>query len=149
MNDSSPDNDRPTNGEAVVLIHGTGASDLSDEGTRWWQRGSGFCEALADQLSSEGCTVQEKVFHWSGGNSERDREKAGTDLLNEFLIHFEADKRAYHLIAHSHGGSIVLVALTEAMRRNIELTQLKSIATLGRRFCASLRSRSPHGCYWH
>lgn len=125
---------RESDTATVLLIHGTGAGDPSDEGDSWWQRGSSFCQFIAHDMSSEGCTVQEHVFHWSGANSERDREEAGSDLLEKLLIPLESQKRSYHLIGHSHGGSVILVALREAVRRKVELPHLKSVSTLGTPF---------------
>ena len=54
-----------------------------------------------------------EVFHWSGENSERSRIKAGRDLL-EYLLALESAGRGYHLIGHSHGGSVIWHALCRA-----------------------------------
>ena len=61
-----------------------------------------------------------RVFHWSGENSERARIKAGLDLLERFL---ENEERCipYHVIGHSHGGSVIWHALRMAELKNHRL----------------------------
>ena len=60
------------------------------------------------------------LFHWSGANTERDREQAAAKLL-ELLQAYDADGRVYHLIGHSHGGLMVanLLAHTDLFAAGI------------------------------
>ncbi|MGP0067947.1 MAG: hypothetical protein ACLQGP_30680 [Isosphaeraceae bacterium] len=92
--------------EVVLLIHGTFATAPDDEGPRWWQRGeSTFWDWLKERLGGV-AEVQPggRLFRWSGDNSERERRGAGRALLDR-LNALEDARIAYHLIAHSHGGS--------------------------------------------
>lgn len=74
-----------------------------------------------------------EVFHWCGENSERARIKAGHDLLEQ-LLKLEHRQTGYHLIGHSHGGSVIWHALREATLRRIKLDHLRSWSTVGTPF---------------
>ncbi len=117
--------------DLVVLIHGTFAGRAANEGDSWWQKGSAAWEELGKRLP-EGTRLSEQgeVFHWSGDNSERARIKAGTDLLEQ-ILQLEASGRKYHLIGHSHGGSVIWHALRQATLRRKQLTGLRSWTTVG------------------
>lgn len=120
--------------ELVLLIHGTFAGDDDDIGHRWWQQGSPAWNQLQRQLPA-GTRLPElgEVFHWSGQNSERARIKAGQDLL-ERLEELEAAGRSYHVIGHSHGGSVIWHALRLATLRRRTLNHLRSWSTVGTPF---------------
>lgn len=121
--------------DLVILVHGTAAADESDTGIKWWQRGSEFItkmnERLGDRVSFG--PDERKTFHWSGANSERERRAAGCDLLDR-LEELERDGRNYHIIGHSHGGSVAWHALTEAVKRKTDLPHLHSLMTIGTPF---------------
>lgn len=145
--------------EIVLLVHGTFAFDDNDEAApnsanRWWQRSSNFCRRFQDTLGSDyavaadsvtagtaGTDPKPLVFHWSGDNSERHRRLAGK-LLLEQLQALEAKGRAYHLVAHSHGGSLLWETLVQATAQqppsadnsNLPLPNLKSWTTVGSPF---------------
>ena len=55
-------------------------------------------------------TTPEAVFHWSGDNRESARRSAGR-LLLEHLQRFDRLGRPFHVIGHSHGGSVLWEAL--------------------------------------
>jgi hypothetical protein len=121
---------------AVILVHGTKASANDAEGHQFWQRGSPFWTAFNTRLGEEGeCSPADgPVFHWSGDNSEAARRRAGARLLGR-LQEYEGEKgQPYHLIGHSHGGSVIWHALVEAAARQRELTNLRSWATVGTPF---------------
>jgi hypothetical protein len=118
----------------VLLIHGTFAADEADEGPAWWQRGSQFHEALRQRLPPHvKLPEHEALFHWSGENSEWARYQAGKRLL-ERLTQYEAHGRRYHLVGHSHGGTVIWHALRLAVRRKIHLKRLQCWATVGTPF---------------
>ncbi len=143
----------------MLLVHGTFAFDDNDEAApdnanRWWQHSSNFCNLLQSELGSnyaiaaEAVTVDAAgpkpdpiVFHWSGDNSERSRRLAGR-LLLERLQSLEAEGRTYHLVAHSHGGSLVWETLLQASAQQSPssdqacrpLPNLKSWTTVGSPF---------------
>lgn len=117
----------------IIRVHGTGAGRPEDEGILWWQIGSDFQQDLEVQLGSR-ATCFPKVYHWSGKNSERERRIAGRILYEDWLLPLEHHQCSYHLIGHSHGGSVVWSALCESMRRNRPLQSLKSWTTVGTPF---------------
>ena len=87
--------------------------------------------------------LNRQLFVWSGLNSETERRRAGGRLL-EGLLSLERDNEAklkageaprfYHLIGHSHGGSVIWNALRFASRQGESLPHLKSWSTLGTPF---------------
>ena len=101
-------NSTQTTPEHVILIHGTAAGDPSDEGKRWWQMGSSFTSELQRTLGTD--YRVERPFHWSGANWESERSAAGRALLKR-LRELEQAGASYHLVGHSHGGSVILHAL--------------------------------------
>jgi hypothetical protein len=115
----------------VILVHGTFAGDERDSGDKWWQFGSRAANHLQTKLPA-GVNIARNgdVFHWSGENSERARNKAAFDLLT----HMERQEQAgrdYHLVGHSHGGSVIWNALRMATLRRQNLEHLKSWTTVG------------------
>jgi hypothetical protein len=101
--------------EPVLIIHGTFAQDGD-----WFRRQSKFCNALNEQLIKHGsaaeCWSQLSndgfEFRWSGANSELERRLAGWRLhalLNK--LETQDEPNSYHIVAHSHGGNVVLNAL--------------------------------------
>jgi len=114
--------DHGSGDELVICVHGTFAADKrqQDTGHRWWQRGSDTWQKLAEGLP-DGVTLPAEnmqLFHWSGENSQVARLKASNRLL-ALLLDLERQGRVYHLVGHSHGGSVIWEALitAELMRR--------------------------------
>lgn len=101
----------------VILVHGTFAGDKtkSDVGERWWQRGSNTWKWLEENLPPEIRLPEShiRLFHWSGKNSQAERLAASLELL-VMLIGLEKEGRKYHLVGHSHGGSLIWEALVSA-----------------------------------
>ncbi|WP_371558446.1 hypothetical protein OG416_35430 (plasmid) [Streptomyces longwoodensis] len=108
MADEQPD-------ELVILVHGTFAGDKErrDEGDRWWQRGSSAWRALAKTLPKGTRLPDGQLFHWSGANTQSKRLAASMDLLTDLLA-LERQGIRYHLVGHSHGGSVIWEALVSA-----------------------------------
>jgi HEAT repeat protein len=84
-----------------------------------------------------------RLFAWSGLNSESERRVAGRRLFeglkaleegNKSRIEAGGEPRYYHLIGHSHGGSVIWNALRIASGRNEPLPHLRSWITLGTPF---------------
>lgn len=126
--------DVPTEDDLVIQVHGTYAADTSDSGNAWWQCGSRSAGQLAKKLPRNVRLAKTgEVFHWSGANSERARIRAGQRLL-ERLEALESQDRSYHLIGHSHGGSVIWHTLRQAALQQVELNHLRSWATVGTPF---------------
>jgi hypothetical protein len=127
--------------ETVFLIHGTFSGEPSKAGTepkdrKWWERGSPFWDGLHAALEAEqpGRFELTDRFVWGDGgkNSETLRRQGGKDLLEE--IKKLEQGQSFHLVAHSHGGSVIWHALVEAKLQKLELTGLKSWTTVGTPF---------------
>ncbi len=129
--------DRPTSCAAddlVILVYGTYAACDADVGNRWWQQDSRPWRELRKRLPAGVRLAGEgEIFHWTGENSERSRIKAGRDLL-EYLLELESAGRGYHLVGHSHGGSVIWHALCRARLHRKELSHLRSWSTVGTPF---------------
>lgn len=132
--------------EAVaVMVHGTFSADPEDSGHRWWQAGSAVAEKLENLLPNKIRVAKEKqVFHWSGDNSERSRSKAANKMLRH-LHWLEKEGHEYHLVGHSHGGSVVWNALQMSIVFRRPLKGLRSWTTIGTPF---LQHRSRGAFNW-
>lgn len=128
--------------ERVILVHGTGASQPGPPGNeKWWEGNSAFATELGQLLneqlgdksdSREIRRFEIKSFGWSGANSERDRRRSG-ELLARELAELELNGVPYHLIGHSHGGSVIWNALT-ALSYKRRPSMLRSWTTVGTPF---------------
>jgi len=127
----------------VLLVHGTGASRPENEGVAWWQASSAFAGRFQQELGGE-FDVQPaaSVFHWSGTNDEFDRLEAAQDLLKHLQGLFPEYSRV-HVVAHSHGGSVLLESLLLSLRNDDKLDHVASLTTVGTPFIR--RQASPAG----
>jgi len=120
--------------DLLLPVHGTFGARREDRGENWWQIGSPFYEGMRQRLPrSVSLTENEEMFHWSGENSERARIKAALELLDR-LKALESEGRGYHLIGHSHGGSVIWHTLRMATLGKIGLEHLRSWTTVGTPF---------------
>ena len=125
----------------IFLIHGTFAAPKQDQGRRalrdihpamrpflapradpqpqWYQEGSEFREQLAEKLAEQQLkNLAWREFAWSGENDHFERLKAAKKLAAMFKEIQESDKSArIHVIAHSHGGNVLLQAAEIHLRR--------------------------------
>lgn len=127
--------------EAVaIMVHGTFAGAEEDAGEHWWQAESPVAEKI-QSLVPESTRVAEgsEVFHWSGENSDRARSKAAGKLLRH-VQRLEEEGREYHLVGHSHGGSVIWNALQMSVLMKRPLKGLRSWTTIGTPF---MQHRSP------
>jgi len=131
----------PNQSALVILVHGTYAGDDANDGQKWWQAGSPVAAQLQSRLP-RGVRIADgaEVFHWSGDNSERARSKAALKLLDR-LRALEAEGRDYHLVGHSHGGSVIWKTLKAKSLGRHPLDHLKSWTTVGTPYLQH-RSRS-------
>lgn len=114
--------DPPAETHYVWVIHGTFNSP--EPGTvKWFESGrdgvATFCDALSERLRGtplEGSVWRlphgPRLFSWSGQNDHADRVVAGLKLASEMIGVANRDPTArIHLVAHSHGGNVVLKAI--------------------------------------
>jgi hypothetical protein len=88
-----------------LIIHGTEAAEQP-----WYQKGGDFYSAVEKSitfLTQQNPTIKVKMlgFGWSGGKSCASREDGGQKLAN--FIEIFPENTEIHIIAHSHGTSIV------------------------------------------
>lgn len=104
--------------EVIIRVHGTFASAGNDEGLQWWQRESDFEKNLSSNLNEK--YKSDVVFHWSGLNTSLERRSAAHSLLSK-LQELEYSETPYHLIGHSHGGSVVWETLLLAYMQQYKI----------------------------
>ncbi|MFN6128289.1 MAG: esterase/lipase family protein [Planctomycetota bacterium] len=118
----------------VILVHGTFAGASQDRGNKWWQAGSTTARQLQARLPGHVEVASDAmVFHWSGENSERARSRAASDLL-KFVEPLETQGIPYHLVGHSHGGSVIWNMLKLATIQHRSLERLRTWTTVGTPF---------------
>jgi pimeloyl-ACP methyl ester carboxylesterase len=109
--------------ETVILVHGTWASpDMSK--SNWYQTSLGqedrssFVYKLNSALAAYGSKAtcwahvesSSQIFSWSGNNHWFDRSDAADDLARTIYI-LQKRGSVCHVVAHSHGGNILVSAL--------------------------------------
>ena len=126
----------PTSQEMVLLIHGTFANKPAksggDDSPRWWEAGGDVWEKINQQLPEQfhiAADRRTEVFSWSGDNSERDRRASGRALF-QYLQKLEFTNTRYHLVGHSHGGSVIWHCLQESVRWRLRDRRRQSRAEL-------------------
>jgi hypothetical protein len=120
--------------DIIITIHGTGAGRLNPVNPHWESPNSRFAQELRNALGGKYRWAE--PFCWNGNNYESDRRRAAARLLRR-LRNEDAFGNRYHLIAHSHGGSIVWHALVGSVRiRRRQLEGLASWTTVGTPFLA-------------
>src|SRR5262249_37770961 len=78
----------------------------------------GFIAKLNDALQKRGsaarcwahCHQGDQGFHWSGENSWVARTQAAAELRS-YVLNLRNEGWCCHIVAHSHGGNVVLEAL--------------------------------------
>ncbi len=91
----------------VTLVHGTFAKNAG-----WIGDGSYFRESVDRSL---GNGVKFRVLRWSGKNSQTSRIAASRQLRSYLKIGLsEYPDSAHFVVAHSHGGNVLMYALKES-----------------------------------
>lgn len=130
----------------VITVHGTWASDRNSDDPKWWEAQSQFLNWLREDLDHSYCTIEE--FIWSGANSDKERTEAAKDLAKLLSEPRLSDFDEVHIIAHSHGGNVVEMAIKRlnafswksVFRPSVCLKPPLSIVTVGAPY---FRSRVP------
>jgi hypothetical protein len=122
----------------VIPVHGTFAHRAEDQGDAWWQQGGALSTRLEHLAPRQyDCWP----LHWDGQNLESARHAAANCLCGQMQA-LEANRRPYHLVGHSHGGSVVWQALVESVRRGQRMDHLQSWTTIGTPFF-QVRTQAP------
>lgn len=123
----------------TFIIHGTFANKPE---CTWWRKEGSFARAVDEihpcvwrALGSNSCTYDIDIFSWSGENKHADRVEGGSRLAQK-IVETENQKNkneiAYkniNIVAHSHGGNVVLEALKELYYKKITVNDVILIAT--------------------
>lgn len=137
--------EKEENKPVVITVHGTFAEEGPKGQPCWWQTDSQLMSDIEEELGKDALTFE--PFTWEdegrlGPNSERERRRAGARLLEEKLLKHEKAGQPYHLIGHSHGGSVIWHALVGSSKRKQRLANLKSWTTVGTPFFELKSDRS-------
>ena len=98
----------------VHLVHGTWPfgpfGKKSPQGKpAWFEQTSAFRKQIT---KSYGAEIQFRQFRWSGRNSHLERMRAADALVEQLKETIRSSPNARHaIIAHSHGGTVVALAL--------------------------------------
>jgi hypothetical protein len=127
----------------TLVIHGTFAKEES-----WWRLGTDgpptFADRLEEALERRGCKgtvwrpaldrgIAYEAFDWEGGNRDRDRVEGARKLraslttLAEKVGASEDAPLTVNLVAHSHGGNVVL----DALRKPLDNVRIGRVVLLG------------------
>ncbi len=101
--------------QTSLLVHGTWARTES-----WWQPGGDFHTYLLTTVRPDLYSEPDR-FEWSGGYSDAARSVGGADLA-DWLV--EKSAKGADLFAHSHGGSVAMLASHDARVTMKELVLL-------------------------
>jgi hypothetical protein len=111
--------------ETVIVVHGTWAAP-DPQKAQWYQhfdaeQALGFFVGKLDAALQERgsparcwahCGDGGEIFHWSGENSWLDRTKAAA-ALGDYVAKLQHQGWRCHIVAHSHGGNVVVEALPQ------------------------------------
>jgi hypothetical protein len=132
--------------ETIVIVHGTWAAPKPDK-IQWYQQPEGvaategFVGKLDAALRERGsparcwahCTKGNPMFQWSGENSWIARTRAA-GALADYVAKLRGEGWRCHIVAHSHGGNIVVEALPQIIAAPSQNKSLGIIVTLGSPF---------------
>jgi hypothetical protein len=113
--------------ETVVVVHGT--FDAPEVGLlKWYQPNGSFCKALDRALEQSGSNARcwahladstDPIFWWDGGNSYQSRYDAAA-AFNEYYQKLHDSGWKCHVVAHSHGGNVVIRGLYQEIERHLK-----------------------------
>jgi hypothetical protein len=131
--------------ETVIIVHGTWAAP-DPENSRWYQRrggppaSEGFIAKLDTALQERGSLARcwshcqgNQIFQWSGENSWIARTRAAS-ALGEYVTKLQTEGWCCHIVAHSHGGNVVVEALPQFTINKPSNVSSGKIVTLGTPF---------------
>ncbi len=100
---------QPPVDKMVVVVHGTFASKAL-----WWRWPSPFTQYL-DSLSGGTVYKGTDFFTWRARDYDKDRRAGAKDLAAWVQMH---PARDLTIVAHSHGGNVVMIATRHGVKMN-------------------------------
>ena len=124
--------------ETVIIVHGTYAAPRPGV-SRWYQPHEGFSTKLNDALQKRGsaarcwahCSQGDQVFIGLARIVGLIARAAASELGN-YVRKLRNEGWCYHIVAHSHGGNVVVEALpqiTTALRSDAPLGKIVTLGT--------------------
>lgn len=107
-----PMNHSPQEAQDVwILVHGTFANKAARIIPRvaWWKENQPFYNALKQALTKKKISFSLNAFIWSGSLQHEKRVQAGMELAG-YIIKNTKPHQKIHIVAHSHGGNVALLA---------------------------------------
>ena len=113
--------------ETVIVVHGTFDAPLGNA-LKWYQPNGAFCRALDRALEQLGSSArcwahladsEEEIFYWDGGNSYQSRYDACA-AFNAYYGKLHAAGWKCHVVAHSHGGNVILRGLYQEIETHLK-----------------------------
>lgn len=98
---------KATSEHVYIIIHGTWATASS-----WAKPGGDFFTQFAHSVQDSTSTVSS--FSWSGGLDNESRRRAGKQLA-AYIRTYPATT-SFHIIGHSHGANVGILACNELAR---------------------------------
>lgn len=128
----------------ILCIHGTFASGPT-EGTAWWQKDGSLAKEISSKFGDSATIIP---FSWDGKNRETSRRNAGEQLFKT-VSQLERQETPYFIIAHSHGGLVVLESFCRAAKEGNKLSNLEKWITVGTPFLRFQPSKNPINRFNH
>ncbi len=102
----------------------------------WTDPDSEFCQTFFESMGRTKDDFDFQTFDWTGDNLESVRRQAAHELQRDFIDPLEQGDQQYHVVAHSHGGSVFWQAMKELAKRdkNQEFKNLATWTTIGAPF---------------
>lgn len=119
----------PQKTEHWVIIHGTFARSIPF--IKWWKKGGEGHEALSRALSKKKEKIIIYPFGWSGHNNHLARKQAAQELVKLAQTCLKDSSHSLHIVAHSHGGTVALLAaqMLAEQKSRLTFTQLFNLGT--------------------
>tara|TARA_R110000787_G_scaffold241259_1_gene347449 strand:+ start:8938 stop:10425 length:1488 start_codon:yes stop_codon:yes gene_type:complete len=116
----------------LITIHGTGDTSETDTGDKWWQHGSPCVQKLLNRVPAEH-DLYLLPFKWDSANSQKNRVEAGKALAR--VMNELPKGTTVSVVAHSHGGNVLLYALSNIknVRERLRAAVLVGTPPLGER----------------
>ena len=105
-----------------ILIHGTWGAECS-----WYVPNGDFFDALENTVSTKNSAVVS--FRWSGGCGHDSRVKAAQNLV-KLIKTYDIDTPIF-LVAHSHGGTVAVLASQLLAEEKDNKHRIRALFTLG------------------
>lgn len=105
--------------EHWIIIHGTFARSIPL--VKWWKKEGSGHQTLVKALSSKKKKVLVHSFAWSSENNHPARQQAARDLISFLKSLGNSTHRTIHIVAHSHGGTVALLAAHMIAEQRIPL----------------------------